>query len=104
MRAVQGNAGFIHAKVVRPIGQGVLDTPLASKPAMAAVQLAFSRRYRCFSRSLKEISRTLATGKGQALPFNPVCGAVACRRVAPNVLSTSSSAAVPRHKGKPPIW
>lgn len=50
--------------VTRLIAEGVIDKPPTSKAAMKAVQAAFSEWRQTSGRSLKEISRILATSAG----------------------------------------
>ncbi|MBW4710018.1 DNA-3-methyladenine glycosylase I [Roseobacter sp. YSTF-M11] len=61
-----GVDGFILSRdvVARLIAEGVIDKPPTSKGAMTAVQTAFSEWHRTSGRSLKEISRILATSTG----------------------------------------
>lgn len=50
--------------VARLVAEGVIDKPPTSKSAMRAVQAAFSEWHSTSGRSLKEISRILATSIG----------------------------------------
>ncbi|MFK7879638.1 DNA-3-methyladenine glycosylase I [Roseobacter sp.] len=61
-----GVDGFILSRDVtaRLIAEGVIDKPPSSKGAMKAVQVAFAGWQRESGRSLKEISRILATSTG----------------------------------------
>ncbi|WP_299829713.1 DNA-3-methyladenine glycosylase I [uncultured Roseobacter sp.] len=61
-----GVDGYILSRdvVTRLIAEGVIDKPPTSKGAMTAVQGAFSTWHHASGRSLKEISRILATSTG----------------------------------------
>ncbi|WP_299777403.1 DNA-3-methyladenine glycosylase I [uncultured Roseobacter sp.] len=61
-----GVDGYILSQdvVTRLIAEGVIDKPPTSKGAMTAVQEAFSTWHHASGRSLKEISRILATSTG----------------------------------------
>lgn len=61
-----GVDGYILSRdvVARLIAEGVIDKPPTSKGAMKAVQAAFTDWHQTSGRSLKEISRILATSTG----------------------------------------